>query len=78
MPSTRITVTLPSEQVEGLRKITDNVSSYVAVAVDRQIRHDLLDEDLRQYEQEHGEFTEEELAAARAELSADGAEDRTA
>ncbi|MGI5221092.1 hypothetical protein [Nocardia sp. CA-290969] len=68
MASTRITVTLPSEQVEELRNITDNVSGYVAAAVDRQIRHDLLAEDLRRYEAEHGSFTDEELASARAEL----------
>ncbi|MBT2478682.1 type II toxin-antitoxin system CcdA family antitoxin [Streptomyces sp. ISL-94] len=68
--TTRITVTLPTEQVEELRKMTDNISGYVAEAVARQIRHRLLSEDLRLYQEEHGAFTEEELAAARAELSA--------
>ncbi|GAA0347196.1 hypothetical protein GCM10009540_79360 [Streptomyces turgidiscabies] len=38
----RITVTLPTEQVAELRKVTDNVSGYVAEAVARQIRHQLL------------------------------------
>ncbi len=32
----------------------------------RIVRHELLGEDLRRYEQVHGEFSEKELAAARA------------
>ena len=68
--STRITVTLPSDQVEAMRALTDNISAFVAVAVGRQMRGMLLDEDLRRYEEEHGAFTEEELAEARAELAA--------
>ncbi|MGV9303974.1 hypothetical protein ACWDLG_11430 [Nonomuraea sp. NPDC003727] len=34
---TRITVTLPSEQMAELKKLTDNVSGYVAEAVARQM-----------------------------------------
>lgn len=66
--TTRITVTLPTEQVAELKKLTDNVSGYVAEAVARQIRHQLLGEELRRYEEEHGAFTEEELAAAHARI----------
>ncbi|MEV7234256.1 type II toxin-antitoxin system CcdA family antitoxin [Streptomyces sp. NPDC051020] len=66
--TTRITVTLPSDQVAELRKLTDNVSGYVAEAVARQIRHQLLGDDLRRHEEEHGGFTEEELAEARAKI----------
>ncbi|WP_405084417.1 hypothetical protein [Microbispora sp. NBC_01389] len=62
--TTRITVTLPNEQVAELRKITDNVSGYVAEAVARQLRHQLLGADLLRHQEEHGEFTEEELAQA--------------
>ncbi|WP_330331272.1 hypothetical protein OHS33_17085 [Streptomyces sp. NBC_00536] len=51
--TTRITVTLPTEQAE---------------AVDRQIRNALLGQDLDRYEKEHGAFTEAEMAAAEAEL----------
>ncbi|GAB2830233.1 hypothetical protein GCM10027073_68150 [Streptomyces chlorus] len=36
--TTRITVTLPSNQVTELRKLTGNASGYVAEAVARQIR----------------------------------------
>lgn len=65
---TRITVTLPSDQVAELRKLTDNVSGYVAEAVARQIRHQLLGDDLRRHEAEHGTFSDEELAEARAKI----------
>ncbi|WP_035799145.1 type II toxin-antitoxin system CcdA family antitoxin [Kitasatospora mediocidica] len=69
MPATtRITVTLPSEQVAELKKLTDNVSGYVAEAVARQIRHQLLGEEVRRHEEEYGLFTEEELAAANARI----------
>lgn len=78
MPATtRITVTLPTEQVAELRKLTDNVSGYVAEAVARQIRHQLLGDDLRRHQEEHGTFTGEELAEARARiLDAAGPSDR--
>ncbi|KQV15537.1 MULTISPECIES: hypothetical protein [unclassified Kitasatospora] len=66
--TTRITVTLPTEQVAELKKLTNNVSGYVAEAVARQIRHQLLSEELRRYEDEHGAFTDEELAAAQARI----------
>jgi post-segregation antitoxin (ccd killing protein) len=66
----RITVTLPAEQVAELHKITDNVSGYVAEAVARQIRRQLLAEELHQYENEHGAFTAQERAAAQAKIAA--------
>ncbi|MBB0244263.1 hypothetical protein FNQ90_09130 [Streptomyces alkaliphilus] len=66
--TTRITVTLPAEQVDELRKLTDNVSGYVAEAVARQIRHQLLGDDLRRHQEQHGDFAEEELAEAHARI----------
>ncbi|WP_175430200.1 type II toxin-antitoxin system CcdA family antitoxin [Streptomyces hawaiiensis] len=51
--TTRITVTLPTEQVAELRKLTDNVSGYVAEAVARQ----LLGAGLQRHQEEHGAFT---------------------
>jgi post-segregation antitoxin (ccd killing protein) len=66
--TTRITVTLPSEQVAALKEITDNVSGYVAEAVARQIRHRLLVDELERHQSEFGAFTQEELAQARAKL----------
>ncbi|MFJ3295134.1 hypothetical protein OHA63_19060 [Streptomyces anulatus] len=69
MPSpTRVTVTLPGDQVAEPRKPTDNVSSHVAEAVARQIRHQALGDDLRWHEGERGGFSDEELAEARARI----------
>lgn len=51
-----------------LRKLTDNVSGYVAEAVARQIRHQLLGDALRRHEEEHGGFSDEELAEARTKI----------
>jgi post-segregation antitoxin (ccd killing protein) len=66
--TTRITVTLPTEQVAELKKLTDNVSGYVAEAVARRIRHQLLGADLQKHEAENGAFTSEELAEARSRI----------
>lgn len=66
--TTRITVTLPTEQVDELRKLTHNISGYVAAAVARQLRHQLLGADLQRHQEEHGAFTEEELAEARSRI----------
>ncbi|MEU6715339.1 hypothetical protein ABZ897_28075 [Nonomuraea sp. NPDC046802] len=76
--TTRITVTLPSEQVAEPRKLTDNISGHVAETVTRRLRHQLLGADLLRYQEEHGEFTKEELAQARSRIfgaaDLDGAE----
>ena len=66
--TTRITVTLPADQVAELKKLTDNVSGYVAEAVARQIRHQLLGADLRSHEEEYGAFSEGEVAEARERI----------
>lgn len=66
--TTRITVTLPTEQVAELKKLTDNVSGYVAEAVARQIRHQLLGDDLRRHQEEQGTFTDEELSEAHSRI----------
>ena len=79
--TTRITVALPTDQVEQLRRLTGDISGYVTEVVSRKIRHRLLAEDLRRYEEDHGEFTEEELDGARERLYAafaDGPERNTA
>jgi len=51
-----------------IRKLTDNVSGYVAEAVARQLRHQLLGADLLSHQEEYGAFTEEELAEARSRI----------
>ncbi len=68
MATKKITITVPEELVEAARDLTTNVSGYAAEALADRIRHDLLGEDLRRYQEEHGAFTEEEMAAADALL----------
>ncbi|MGW0551695.1 hypothetical protein [Streptomyces altiplanensis] len=62
----RVTITLPAEQAEALKQITDNLSGYVAEAVARRLRGELIDQELERHQREYGEFTEEERAHARA------------
>ncbi|MFJ3188826.1 type II toxin-antitoxin system CcdA family antitoxin [Streptomyces halstedii] len=76
--ATPITVTLPSDQVTEFRKLTDNVSGYVAEAVARQIRHQLLGEDFRRHEEEHGPFSDEEFAEARVKIFGSGGSSKDA
>ncbi|MCP2313272.1 hypothetical protein [Kitasatospora paracochleata] len=66
---TRITVTLPTEQVEELRRLTNDVSGFVAEAVARQIQHQLLADNLRRCRDEQGAFTAEEMSEASARTS---------
>jgi hypothetical protein len=56
------------QSVAELRKLTDNVSGYVAEAVARQLRHQLLGADLLRHQEEDGTFTEEELTEARSRI----------
>ncbi|MFE1958052.1 type II toxin-antitoxin system CcdA family antitoxin [Streptomyces sp. NPDC059479] len=64
MATKKITITLPEELVEAARSFTDNLSGYAAEALAAKVRRELLAEDLRQYEAEHGPFTTEELTEA--------------
>lgn len=66
--TTRVTVTPPSDQVAELKKLTGNVSGHVAEVGARRLRHQLLGADLRRHQEEHGEFTAEELAEAHARI----------
>ncbi|MGW0820018.1 type II toxin-antitoxin system CcdA family antitoxin [Streptomyces sp. NPDC002845] len=68
MVTKKITITVPEELVESARELTDNISGFAAEALAARIRRELLAEDLRRYEEEHGAFTEEELAEAFARL----------
>ncbi|MEV8311519.1 hypothetical protein AB0P36_30345 [Streptomyces flavidovirens] len=58
----------PCQAVEALKQITDNVSGYVAEVVARRLRGELIDQELERHQREYGEFTQEELAQARAEI----------
>ncbi|GAA1852663.1 type II toxin-antitoxin system CcdA family antitoxin [Myceligenerans crystallogenes] len=65
----RITVTLPTEQVELMRQYTTNISGFVADAVSEHIRSWNRSRALAEYQEQHGPFTEDERAAARARLN---------
>jgi post-segregation antitoxin (ccd killing protein) len=67
--STRITVTLPADQVAQIRQGTDNVSGFVSEAVAAQLRRRELGRYLEEYQSRYGAFTEQELAAADARLA---------
>ncbi|MEU1592080.1 type II toxin-antitoxin system CcdA family antitoxin [Streptomyces sp. NPDC005708] len=69
MATKKITITVPEELLEAARGLTDNISGFAAEALAAKIRRELLAEDLRRYEEEHGAFTEEEMAEAFARLN---------
>ena len=68
MSTSRVTVTLPKEQVEHIRQSTDNVSGFIAEAVADRLRGQAIDTYLDSYQAEHGAFTEQELHDAEASL----------
>lgn len=68
MATKKVTITIPEELLESARALTDNISGFAAEAFEHRIRRELLAEEMRRYQEEHGEFTEEEIAAARARL----------
>lgn len=68
MATKKITITVPEELLESARGLTDNISGFAAEALAARIRRELIAEDIRRYEEEHGAFTEEELAEAFAKL----------
>ncbi|MEU3601060.1 hypothetical protein ABZ714_20425 [Streptomyces sp. NPDC006798] len=51
-----------------MKRLTGSVSGDAAESAARQIRHQLLGEEPRRYEEECVTFTEEELAAAQGEI----------
>ena len=71
MATKKITITVPEELLDAARELTGNLSGYIAEAFARQIRNDLLAQEMRRYQEEHGAFTDEERAAADAFLHGD-------
>ena len=69
MGMTRVTVTLPEEQVKQIRQSTGNISGFVAEAIDDRLRRQQLDEYLAAYQAERGAFTADELHAAEVSLT---------
>lgn len=77
-PTMTVSASLHAGTVEAVRSRVGNrgFSSYLEAALRRQIEQDNLAELVNEYTRTHGDFTPEELAAARARLygsaSADG------
>ena len=78
MASKKVTVTLPEELVEALGAAAQRdgvpLSRLVANAAENELRRRLGRHVVAEWQSEHGAFTVEELAAARAEMAAADAE----
>jgi len=78
MATMKVTITLPEELVEALGVAAGEdgipLSRLVASAVERELRRRIGQHLIEQWQAEHGAFTAEELAAARAEMAAADAE----
>jgi hypothetical protein len=73
MATRKVTITLPDDLIQALgeaaRQDGVSVSGLVASAAERELRRRLALHLIQEWQQEHGAFTAEELAAARAELA---------
>ncbi|NEE03671.1 ribbon-helix-helix protein, CopG family [Phytoactinopolyspora halotolerans] len=63
---------LDREVREAARRSGKSLSAWLSEAAAQQLRAQSLREFLDDYEREHGAFTEEELARARAEMGYEG------
>ena len=74
MATRKVTITLSDELANalGVAARADGVplSRLVASAAERELRRRLGQQLIQQWQQEHGAFTADELAAARAEIAA--------
>ncbi len=70
-PSVRVSLSLPEGTAEAVRAITGKreFSAYITEAVEHRLRSDLIAQDLADYQEEYGAFTEEERTWAKAELA---------
>ncbi|MGX9889892.1 hypothetical protein [Streptomyces sp. NPDC002276] len=68
MADKKITFVVPEELAEAARQFADDLPGYAAEAFARRVRNELLAEEVRRYEEEHGAFTAEEMAEADARL----------
>jgi post-segregation antitoxin (ccd killing protein) len=74
MASKKVTVTLTEELVEAIGRAAREegvpVSRLIALAAERELRLRAGRKLIAEWQAEHGAFTPEELAAARAEMAA--------
>ena len=78
MATKKVTITLPEELIEALgaaaREDAVPLSRLVATAADRELRRRAGRRLVAEWQAEHGAFTADELATARAEMAAADAE----
>lgn len=69
-PAVRVSLSLPEGTADAVRAISGKreFSSYVTEAVEHRLRSDLIAKDMAEYQEQYGEFTEEERAWAQAAL----------
>ena len=74
MVTKKITITLPEESLEQAKHLADRaglpLSTWITKVVEHKARIEAGLEAMREWEAEHGEFTEEELALADARIAA--------
>ncbi|WP_123815241.1 CopG family transcriptional regulator [Myceligenerans xiligouense] len=66
----KYSITMPKDVAEAARQYagSSGLSAFIASTMEEKIQGLRLDEFLNEYEAEHGEFTDEELAAADREI----------
>ena len=78
MATKKVTITLPEELVEAAKGLTENLSGFAAEALAERVRQTLLAEESQRFQDEHGAFTDAELAAAERRLYGGVAGDHSA
>jgi len=82
MATKKITITLPEEALEQVRELARKaglpLSTWIAQKLEHEARIQAGLEAMREWQEEHGAFTEEELVQAREELAKADAELRAA
>lgn len=78
MATRKVTITIPEELLEAISEVAHEdgipVSRVIASAAERELRLRAGRAVIEEWQTEHGRFTPEELAAARAEMAAADAE----
>ncbi|SBW23071.1 hypothetical protein FDG2_3532 [Candidatus Protofrankia californiensis] len=70
-PSTRLSLSLPQGTADAVREMIGKreFSGFVAEMIEDRIRRELLAEDIRVYQEEHSEFTDDERTWAHEALT---------
>ncbi|CAM3792942.1 hypothetical protein [Nocardiopsis rhodophaea] len=73
-PSARVSLSLPEGTAEAVRAITGKreFSAYIAEAAEHRLRAELIAQDIADYQEQYGSFSDQERAWARHALSGQG------